>query len=408
MRLATKRALDFYLGRPFLSILRLAARILGMLLRRDHALAPVRSILIVKFQGLGSLVICKPALAALRRQYPNARIIFWGTPAMLPLAQQMPELDELLVLDDRNVLSAVRSTLAALLRLWRVRIDWAFDLEVYSRLSSVLVTLSLGRNRTGFALEQLRSRRVHTHLIYFNRYMHLGEAYARIVGQLLPPGSMVDTNDYGAWRFALDPVPAIPRPYLLFNIHAGDLALERRWPRESFAELINELLQRRPDAVAVLIGHGQAEVAYSAGLAQGERIIDLSGRLNLTETYRAIAHAELVVTNDSAPLHFALSSGVKLLGLFGPTRAETYLPPGRTNVAAAHVPLYCSPCVHHWEPPPCNGDNQCMKRLTVPLVLARCCALLGLPAPAGTTAVPGLAANSVYYPGLVYRRPSRD
>jgi hypothetical protein len=72
MRLATKRALDFYVGRPVLAGLQIAARILGAILRRDHSLGPVRSILIVKFRGLGSLVICKPALAALRRHYPEA------------------------------------------------------------------------------------------------------------------------------------------------------------------------------------------------------------------------------------------------------------------------------------------------------------------------------------------------
>jgi ADP-heptose:LPS heptosyltransferase len=408
MRLATKRALDFYLGRPFLSGLRFAARVLGALLHRDHSIDPVRSILVVKFQGLGSLVICKPALAALRRHYPDARITFWGTPAMLPLAREMPEFDEILLLDDRNLFTAVRSTLRSLLRLWRARIDWAFDLEVYSRLSSVLVTLSLGRNRTGFALEQLRSRRVHTHLIYFNRYRYVGEAYARIVGQLLPDGASLDMNDYGSWRFATDPLPSIPRPYFLVNVHAGDLSLERRWPRESFRELIAELLRRRPDAVAVLIGHGKSEVEYARTLQNGPRILDLSGQLSFTETYRAIANAELVVTNDSAPLHFALSSHANLVGLFGPTRAETYLPPGRTNVRQAQIPLYCSPCVHHWEPPPCNGDNQCMKRLSVAHVLARCSELIGLTQEPPSENCANGFAHSVYYPGLVYRRPNRD
>ena len=408
MRLATKRALDFYIGRPFLTALQLAARVLGAVLRRDHAIGPVRSILVVKFQGLGSLMICKPALVALRRHYPDARIIFWGTPSMLPLAREMPEFDEVLVLDDRGLFSAARSTVAALVRLWRARIDWAFDLEVYSRLSSVLVTLSLGRNRTGFALEQLRSRRVHTHLIYFNRYRHVGEAYSRIVGQLLPDGAVVDMNDYGSWRFSVEPLAKIPQPYFLFNVHAGDLSLERRWPRESFRDLIAELLRRRPDAVAVLIGHGKSETEYASALEGGDRILNLGGKLSLQETYRAIANAELVVTNDSAPLHFALSSHVNLVALFGPTRAETYLPPSRSNVRAAQIALYCSPCVHHWEPPPCDGDNQCMKRLSVANVLARCCELIA----AGNDAVSDTngkaAVSSVYYPGLVYRRPNRD
>ncbi|MEO6445542.1 MAG: glycosyltransferase family 9 protein [Gemmatimonadaceae bacterium] len=409
MQLHTKRALDFYVGRPLLSLLQAAAWVLGHVLHRNHEVDPVRKVLIVKYQGLGSLVIAKPAIAALRARYPQACFIFWGTSAMAPLARQMPEFDEVLVLDDRSLVSAALSVVASVWRLWRERIDWAFDLEAYSRLSSVLVTLSLARNRTGFALEQLRSRRVHTHLVYFNRYRHIGEAYARLFGQLLPPNEEIDVSEFGGWRFSTEPLPSLARPYFLFNIHAGDLALERRWPRESFRVLIDALLELRPDAVAVLIGHGPKEKAYTAPLAKGAQVIDLSGQLTLEETYRAIANAELVVTNDTAPLHFALSSRTKIVGLFGPTRAETYITAGRIGVAEAQVQIYCSPCVHHWEPPPCNGDNQCMKRLSPAMVLARCCTLLGLPLP--ETASPDLveaAGDSQYYPGLVYTRITRQ
>ena len=410
MQLSTKRALDFYVGRPILTLLQAAAWVLGHVLRRNHAVAPVRTILIAKFQGLGSLVIAKPAIAALRRHYPDARMLFWGTPAMVPLARQMAEFDDILVLEDRSMLSVTTSVVSSLLRLWRARIDWAFDLEAYSRLSSVLITLSMARNRTGFALEQLRSRRVHTHLVYFNRYSHIGEAYTRLVGQLLPADHEIDVNDFGKWRFDLVPLAEIDRPYFVFNIHAGDLALERRWPREYFRELIDRLLQVRPDAVAVLIGHGASEVAYTAPLARGDRVLDYSGKLSLIDTIRVIANAALVVTNDTAPLHFALSTSVRVVGLFGPTRAETYLTPGRAGVGEAQVRLYCSPCVHHWEPPPCNGDNQCMKRLTPDRVLARCCELLGLPMPEASPASTASAsqATSSYYPGLVYHRLGRQ
>ncbi len=411
MRLSTKRALDFYVGRPLLALMQGAARVLGAVLRRDHGDLPVRSILIVKFQGIGSLVLAKPALAALRREHPDARIIFWGTPAMVPLAEQMPEFDELLVLDDRSLARAVASLARSLVRLWRAPLDWAFDLEAYSRLSSVLVTFSLARNRSGFALEQLRSRRAHTHLVYFNRYRHLGEAYARLVGQLLPRDTVIDASAHGEWKFPLTPLalPALSAPYFVFNIHAGDLALERRWPRQHFQALIARLLALRPDAIAVLIGHGTSERAYTAPLADPPRILDLSGQLSLTETVRLLANADLVVSNDTAPLHLALSTSVKLVGLFGPTRAETYLPPGRPNVQHAQESLYCAPCVHHWEPSPCHGDNQCMKRLSPYTVLTRCCTLLGIPVPPpsadeGSEAI----APSSYYPGLVYRRSERQ
>jgi len=402
MRLDRKRALDYWVGRPLLAGLDVAARLLAVFLHRAHAIEPVRSALFVKFQGVGSLVISKPAIAAFRRAYPEATCIFWGTPALALLAEQMPEFDLVLVLDDRTPLSGLRSSVTALVRLWRIRIDWAFDFEIYSRLSSVLVTLTCARNRAGFALEQLRARRTHTHLIYFNRYGYVGQAYARLVGQMLPPGQEVDVTDYGTMRFALSPLPPIPTPYFVFNVHAGDLALERRWPLESFGALIDLLLERRPDATAVLIGHGESEVRYASGLGRTDRVLDLCGRLSLQETVRAIANAELLVTNDSGPLHLALATHAPVVGLFGPTRGETYLPPGSERAVAVQEPIYCSPCVHHWEPPPCGGDNQCMKRLRLATVIAACDSVLGLP----PRTAPDIAATtpSTYYAGLVYTR----
>lgn len=406
MDIDRKRALDYWLGRPLLAALDVAAKCLGAVMRRVHATEPVRNVLFVKFQGIGSLVISKPAIAAFRRAYPGARCIFWGTPALALLAEQMPEFDLILVLDDSTLLTALRSGVSALVRLWRKRIDWAFDLEVYSRLSSVLVTLTCARNRAGFALEQLRARRAHTHLIYFNRYGYIGEAYARMIGQMLPPGREIDVCDYGNMRFALSRLPSIPMPYFVFNVHAGELALERRWPLESFRVLIDALLERRPDATAVLIGYGESEVRYASGLGRTDRVLDLCGKLSLEETVRALANAELLVTNDSGPLHLALPTRTPIVGLFGPTRGVTYLPPGRERAVAVQEPIYCSPCVHHWEPPPCGGDNQCMKRLRPAAVIAACESVLGLP----PREAPGAAATpaSNYYAGLVYTRATAN
>ncbi len=203
MDLDRKRALDYWVGRPLLACLDVAAKCLGAVMHRVHATEPVRNALFVKFQGIGSLMIAKPALAGFRRAYPGARCIFLGTPALALLAEQMPEFDLILVLDDRTLLTMLHSCVTALIRIWRMRIDWAFDLEVYSRLSSALVTLTCARNRVGFALEELRARRAHTHLIYFNRYGYIGEAYARMIGQMLPQRREIDPCDYGTMRSAV-------------------------------------------------------------------------------------------------------------------------------------------------------------------------------------------------------------
>ena len=405
MRLERKRALDFWIGRPLLATLQGSARVLGFLLRRNHGVEPVRNVLFAKFQGIGSLIICKPAIADLRKAYPQAHVIFWGTPGIAALAREMPEFDEVLVLDDRNIVAAVFSLMAALVTTWRRRVDWAFDLEVYSRLSSVLLTLTCARNRAGFALEQLRARRVNTHLVYFNRYRYIGEAYARLIGQMLPDDRPSAAYDFGSWRFELSPLPVVQKPYFVFNVNAGELSLERRWPLESFRQLIDALLERSPDATAVLVGHGDSEIRYAATIPRRDRVLDLSGRLSLQETMRLIANSDLVVTNDTGPLHMSLATNAPTVALFGPTRGETYVPPGKARTVVLQESIYCSPCVHHWEPPPCGGDNQCMQRLSRARVLAACESLLGLTP--GDREPTETRPDSSYYPGLVYSRPQR-
>lgn len=414
MKLQTKKIIDHLVGSALLAFVDLAALALGFILRRSHAAEPVHTILVMKFQGMGSLVLAKPALHALRRRYPKARIIFLGTPGTAPLARVMPEFDEVIILQDRGLFPAALSLLRILPLLWRRRVDWAFDLEVYSKLSSVIATLSCARNRAGFALESVRLRRyAHTHLMLFNRYEHLGTAYHRLLA--IPSGEEPAGSeaglDYGSWAFS----PARPRlipgtgPYVVLNPHAGDLCHERMWPLKNFEALAGRLLDENPELHVVFIGYGKAEMAVNAKIAPRPRLLDIAGKMTLEETIGCLAHAAAVVTNDSGPMHLALASGPAVIGLFGPTRPQAYFLSSHPASQAFYESLYCSPCVHHWDPPPCGGDNQCMKRITVAQVAAA--ATKALAAPLGPKIVPQKeprppAAPGSFFAGLIHERGS--
>ena len=210
MNLRLKRAIDQYVGLPALVGLNLVALGLGLVLRRSHSTGPVRTVVVIKFQGMGSLILAKPAFNALRKSYPDARLIFWGTPSTCVLARSMPEFDEVLTLDDRGFVRAGLSMVRGIVRLARRRVDWTFDLEVYSKLSSILATLTCARNRAGFAVDSVRARRwSHTHLVFFNRYEFLGRAYGRLLG-LVSPETEQAQDDYGEWKTSLARLPELP------------------------------------------------------------------------------------------------------------------------------------------------------------------------------------------------------
>ncbi len=411
MKLKTKRLLDHYLGNFCIVGLSFLVRLVGVVLRRNHATLPADTILILKFQGIGSLAIAMPAIRALRLRCKKSKLVFWGTRTTCLLAREMDEFDEVIELDDRNVGRALFSVAHNLYAIYRKKIDWMVDLEVYSKLSVVLGTSTMGRNRAGFAVDSVRLRRFnHTHLVFFNRHHYLGEAYGQLLG-LIRTGSLrpaVLSADHFQNKVPSPPPAFIPteQPYIVINPNAGELSFERRWPLESFRQLIKKLIDRYADHVIVIIGSGKEERRYCDTLATCSGVINQVDRLTLTEAIQTIVHGKLLISNDSAPLHLGLFSTVPVIGLFGPTCPLTYVDQKRPRTHVHYGELYCSPCIHYWDASPCKGKSRCMRSITVEQVFLSCVELLANEAHAAFQMMKGTGQKNTdsYYPGLLYTK----
>ena len=156
--------------------------------------------------------------------------------------------------------------------------------------------------------------------------------------------------------------------YLVVNPNASDLMLERRWPASRFASLIDGLLARH-DLSVVLIG-SPAERAYVAKLLEqisdrvGERVVNMAGELSLGGLFALLEDARCVVTNDTGPMHMAWALGVPTICLFGPVNPDHY-GWSKSGVQILYSKVYCSPCTHEVDNPPCGGNNVCMQRIEV-------------------------------------------
>jgi heptosyltransferase-2 len=165
------------------------------------------------------------------------------------------------------------------------------------------------------------------------------------------------------------------KPLILVNPHASDLCAERRWDAAKFSALIGELTQAYPEIAIVLIG-APAEIPYTIQVIQGvaeefqSHIVNLAG-LSLDELCTLISRAELLITNDSGPMHIAFSLSRPVLSLFGPSSPDHYAwhPTMQSLNNPVYKRLYCSPCLHLFDTAPCHGDNECMKHIQVKEVL---------------------------------------
>ena len=383
MKVKKQLFLDALIGIPSVFLLNIVAKTLGFIFGIDHSFKKPPSIIFVcKFLGMGSLIQATPLLQTLRKNFPEAKIVFISSSRNKSILQMMPFIDDTIFINDSSISGLFSTTISAVSKCWKLRSkihpSLYIDLEVYSYYSTILATLSCATDRLGYFRKDSNIRMgVYTHMVFFNSKAPISAVYlqmARLIGVKETNGSLykfstsIETDNSLTQKLNIIPAYNTRFRNIIINPNASDLRLERRWPKENFSSLIESLVSSFPDHNYVLIGSTD-ESEYVGSLLSllpseiAKRVTDTSGKLSVAELISLIGNAEWMITNDTGPLHIAYSMGVKTLALFGPCSPEQYGSSG--NTINLYKNVYCSPCVHQFQVPPCHGDNQCMKQISV-------------------------------------------
>lgn len=385
MKTSTKFFIDRTMARGLAWTANLGARALGPIMQRDHTVNPadVRTIAVAKLLGMGSIIQASPLLHDLRRTFPDAKIVFVTTRANRGLIERLDVIDEGVYVDDTNPSVLATTTATAIVELLKRKIDLYFDLEVYSAGASILSIASGARNRVGFYRYSARFKKgIFTHLTVFNPRAPISAIYRQLhlcVGGRADGGEppfgpiRVTGDDQRSLAGALDKHGIeLGSRFIVVNPNASDLLLERRWPTKKYVELVSELT--RLGERVVFIG-AKSEADYVGQIvsqlpeAARERIADTAGKLTLGELFALIQRAACVVTNDTGPMHFSIALDRPTVCLFGPVTPDHY-GVRKANVETIYHPIYCSPCAHELDDPPCAGNNVCMQLIGVDEVVA--------------------------------------
>jgi ADP-heptose:LPS heptosyltransferase len=350
------------------------------LLRRRSS--RVERVLLIKFWGVGSLQLLTPAVAHLRKRYPEAELVLLTLAVNHGAAEGFGSVDRVLSFDVGGTgWLGVGARVAALVRrLRRERFDVVYDFEFFTRFSS-LISLSTGAREThGFGSTSVWRGRFHTHSAPFNRYWHVARNFRSLAGG--EDGFQVSARDLVPHRFTDEDVRSVDRllsangidprgSFAVLNPNAGELNFERRWPRPSFGRLA-QLLAVEDGLPVVLIGsrgeRGYTQEVADAGHARGLAApVNLAGDLSTAELASLLSRCAVFVSNDSGPMHLAAALGTPTVGLFGPETPLLYGPLG-LRVKALYRPPACSPCinVHDNKVASCIwGFPQCLVALDV-------------------------------------------
>lgn len=195
------------------------------------------------------------------------------------------------------------------------------------------------------------------------------------------------------WRL-LGCKPGERWPIIVLNPNCGDLLPLRRWPPDRYVELAQRLLMRFRGALVVFTGSWpEAETTLRLARRIGsERCISIAGKTTLRELLVLYTVADVLVTNDSGPAHFATLTPIRVVSLFGPETPESFGAQTARNTAL-WAKLPCSPCVSAYNnrQSPCRY-NQCMQSISADTVFEAVCGALGA------------AESSAVYPGLLARQ----
>ena len=384
MKIPTMRRIDLLAGVPLswmLNTLYAAANALGVGRHRRAAAvrAEPRRILVLKFLGLGSLVLAGPLLRALRERHPGCSIELATFDENRDSRAFLPLLDAVHVVRRSSLLLFALDSIRLVLLCWTSRLDVLLDLEIYSKYSTLLTALCGAPVRIGFFEVTTRFRRgIYSDLVFFNKLRHVTGVYATL-GACLGAGparcepitpTLPDSAEAEAGAF----LEASDGPVLAVNVNASDLCLERRWPPERFAGVVTALLEQYPSLRAVYVG-APSERTFTlaaAGLVPGHlsaRVSVAAGRLSLLGFAALLRRSIVLLSNDSGPVHIAWALQVPTVSLWGPGTPAFYGPNGGIHdVLWAGVP--CSPCLYFTDRPPCGGVNVCMTELSEAAVLA--------------------------------------
>lgn len=348
----------------------------------------VKRVVVRGVNWLGDAVMTTPALRRLREFYPEAHVSLVTQAKLADLWTGHPHVDEVVAIPDGAGLLATRwivrelradvavvfpNSVRSALEMW---LGGARERWGYARgWRSVFLTHPV-RAREGSARMRKRSkaeieRRIEAgngpegypaeaHHVY--DYLGLIAAMGGSAEMCPPLVSVSDAErEMAVEKFGLSALSAGGKRVIGLNPGA-EYGPAKRWPTERFAQAA---LAMRLEAGFIILG-GKGDVGLAADLASRlgagkAAVVNLAGRTTLRELCATLSCCEVLLTNDTGPMHVASALGVQVVALFGSTSPELTGPAGSRKPTILRADVACSPCFLR----ECPIDFRCMMGIPV-------------------------------------------
>ena len=352
------------------------------------------TIVFIGIAEIGALVVAYPAIQEARKKNPNSRVCF----ITAPVGKQTLELMDF---DEKDILlirtSSIKNILGDIIKLRnafkKVSVS-AVVLEPFTRFSTLVASWIGASKRIGcyrFLAEGVYLGNLLTHRLVYNPHLHASQTYFTLAKLLEEPESVepslkkvvasqiknrlrieIPENEQETLKQRLQrEIPAFSlKKIVLLNANASDIVPLRKWSLDNFVELGQRLLENSETTVVLTGSPEEQEACADLALKiDPDRVINFAGKTTFKELITLYSLSDLLVTNDSGPVHFASTTNLPVIALFGPETPKIFGPMS-PHAKVISLGLACSPCisVFNQKKSSCT-DNQCMKQITVEMVI---------------------------------------
>jgi lipopolysaccharide heptosyltransferase II len=312
---------------------------------RDAHLQPgaIKRILFIRLDRIGDVVLSTPAIRALKQHFQGAELTVLLRSSTRGLVERNPFVDRIVTVDNVGELVGVIRKLQA------SRFDLVVDPYDDWPLESALVAgLSGARIRIGFAVggrEAFFNVRLpkpgperHTTDVVMDSLKPLG-----ISPEDVQPKVFLSKGELASAREWLHERRNGSLPFI--GIHPGASCETQRWPAEYYSKLGTLLLREGRKGVILFGGPADRQLIEAMARRIGETVLTcITG--DIRRFSALVACCQLLVCNNSGPLHVACALGIPTVSFMGPSVKERWTPRGNVHRVLRRDRLYCIGCNH--------------------------------------------------------------
>jgi heptosyltransferase-2 len=329
---------------------------------------------------VGDAIMTTPAVRAIRKGVPDARITLLAKPWVAPVFDHNPHIDEIMLYNADGEHRGLKGMIHLSAQLRKRKFDVAllfqnaFEAALITWLARIPRRIGYTTDGRGILLtEKLR----HWRLL---KKGHLVDYYLGLLpglGRITTDGRHLDLEnsaDEKQRALSLLSSQGVAPSETLIGLNPGaTYGTAKRWPLERFAKLGKHLSERFGAKFLIFGSKQEAELGAVLSQALGSDAFNLAGLTTLREAFALIELCRLFITNDSGLMHAAAALDVSQIALIGPTDPMATAPIGSRSILVQNRES-CpkSPCLLTQ----CPTDHRCMTAISVEQVFKQATMLL--------------------------------